>query len=162
MLALAALALVVAGASGGVTYLVRRSDSDLASGPTVVSRPPASHPPRSTTTTSTTTSTTTTTTPAAGPAPVLGTVARTCGSTGHGDCFVSLRSAPNGSSPEVGRLNEGAPVLVVCQVTGEPVTSSVLGRTSTAWSRTLDGKYVSSIYVDAIGFDPLSIQVPCP
>ena len=164
-----ALALVVAGASGAVTYLLRRNDDDRATpAPVTTTRAREKHPATTSTTstTSSTTSTTTSTLPfgvAPAPlAPVLGTVARTCGAGGSGDCFLSLRTAPTGSAPEVQRLPDGAPIFISCQVVGEPVTSSVLHRTSTAWTRTPDGKYAASVYIDAVGFDPLSVSVPCP
>ena len=96
-----------------------------------------------------------------GTVPVFGTVARTCGATGRGDCFVSVRTAPNGTSPEVRRILEGQGLAATCQVAGESVSSSVIGRSS-AWTRLTDGTYVASVYVNAPGFDPLSVSVPCP
>lgn len=96
------------------------------------------------------------------PTAVAAQVARTCGSSGNGDCFLTVRVAPTTNSAGVRRLDEGASLLVVCQVPGEAVRSSLLSSASTAWARTPDNYYVSSVYVDAPGFDPLRISVPCP
>ena len=160
--ALVALGLVVAVGSGAITYFLRKDDSEVAAPVTPSSTGLVpTRPPRSTSTSTISTSTTSTTVPLA-LTPVIGTVARTCGAGGHGDCFVSVRSAPDGNAPEVRRQNDGTPIAVVCQVPGSAAFSSVLNRNSTAWTRLSDGTFVASIYVDAVGFDPLSIQRPCP
>jgi hypothetical protein len=59
-------------------------------------------------------------------------------------------------------MNERDPILVVCQVPGQPVTASAVGRSSAVWWRLPDGTYVASIYVDAFGFDPYTASRPCP
>ncbi len=160
-LGLAALAVVVAVASGAITYFVRKDDGKTA----VSTRGAQDRVARRSTTSSTSTSTTstsTTSTTLAALTPVSGTVARTCGAGGTGDCFVSIRTAPDGAAPEVGRLLETQGLVVECQVNGESVQSSVLGRSSTVWDRTPAGTFLAAVYVDAPGFDPLRVAVPCP
>ena len=71
-------------------------------------------------------------------------VSRTYGASGGGDGFVSLREGPTARSHELGRLTEGSSVEVVCQVTGEVVTSSVLGSGTSVWSRTKTGQYLTA------------------
>ena len=166
--ALVALGVVVAVASGAVTYLVRKNDDSTSTiGTHDVESTSSTRARRTSTTSSTSTSTTTTTTtpfgvPPVTPPPVLGTVANTCGADGRGDCFVSVRTQPTGSSPEVAKIREGQPIVVVCQVPGSSVHSTKLDQSSSAWSRTSDGTYAASIFVDAPGFDPLRVSVPCP
>lgn len=98
--------------------------------------------------------------PGAPPA-VTGTVSRTCGAGGRSDCFVSVRAGPTSASTELLRIAEGAPIEVVCQVPGQPAWSSVLGRSVPVWLRTSDGAYVANVFVDALGFDPVSLNRPC-
>jgi hypothetical protein len=87
------------------------------------------------------------------------TVARTCGASGTGDCYVTERSQPNTSSITLKRWTEGSTLSVVCQVQGQSVSSSVLNRASTVWSRTTGGGYVANIFLD--GIDAFAITVPC-
>lgn len=94
-------------------------------------------------------------------APVFGEVNRTCGAGGGGDCFLSVRSAPDSDAREVVRLSEGDAVVITCTVTGASVTSSVLGRATNVWARTPDGTFVSMAFVDAPGFDPFANNRPC-
>ncbi len=94
-------------------------------------------------------------------APVVGEVNRTCGSGGSGDCFLSVRSAPDSDAREIVRLSEGDAVVITCTVTGASVKSSVLGRTTNVWARTPDGTFVSMAFVDAPGFDPFTNSHPC-
>jgi hypothetical protein len=169
VLALTLLAIVVAVTSGVITYLVRRDDGSPASSDdrvTIETRDSTTTTStRRTTTSSSSSSTSTTSTtavPPVGVTPVSGTVARTCGSGGGGDCFLAIRTSPTGSAPEVGRVLEGQPIVVECQVEGEAVGSTVLGRSGTAWDRTPAGTYVAAVFVDAPGFDPLRVTVPCP
>lgn len=105
-------------------------------------------------------STTTTTSPS--PTAVTGTVSRTCGANGRGDCFVSVRAAPTSKSAEIRRIDEGMPIDVLCQVPGQAARSSVLDRSVPVWLRLSDGHYVANVFVDAIGFDPLALNRPCP
>jgi hypothetical protein len=91
----------------------------------------------------------------------VGKVVRTCGSSGNGDCFLSIRSHPNSDFDEVGRLNEGDAVSVVCQISGERVTSSILGSPTYVWLRLPDGNYVTAAFVDAPGWDIFEITSPC-
>ncbi len=88
-------------------------------------------------------------------------VVRTCGASGRGDCFLSVREGPSLGAREISRLIEGVQLQVVCQVIGDVVSSSALGTPTSVWSRRPDGSYVSSAYVEAAGFDPLSISKPC-
>jgi predicted nucleic acid-binding Zn ribbon protein len=75
-------------------------------------------------------------------------VARTCGKDGvGGDCHLSERTSPSPDATELRRLDEGDALRLSCQVLGEPVRSSALGATSTVWSRTTRGGYVSNAYV---------------
>lgn len=87
------------------------------------------------------------------------TVARTCGSTGKGDCFLIERAQPTGTSAEVKRWPDKSTLSVLCQVQGQSVTSSVLNRSSTLWSRTTTGGYVANIFLD--GIDAFTLTVPC-
>lgn len=80
--------------------------------------------------------------------PARGVVSRTCGKDGiGGDCHLSVRTAPSPDAAELRRLDEGDPLRLSCQVRGEPVRSSALGTTSTVWSRTAQGGYVSNVYI---------------
>jgi hypothetical protein len=94
---------------------------------------------------------TTTEPPAAAPDPpgsVRAVVSRTCGKDGvGGDCHLSERTSPSADAAELRRLDEGDALRLSCQVRGEPVRSSSLGATSTVWSRTTHGGYVSNVYV---------------
>jgi zinc-ribbon domain len=88
------------------------------------------------------------------------TVARTCGRGGvGGDCHLTVRASPSPDSAELRRLDEGDALRLSCQVRGEPVTSSALGGTSTIWSRTTQGGYVSNVYVKARGLKSHSITL---
>lgn len=114
----------------------------------------------STTRPPTTTAAPTTTLP---PLPAFrsGVVSRTCGRSGNGDCFLSVRSAPNSDGPEVYRLDEGSAIDVTCQTYGERVTSSVLGYPTTIWLQMTSGNYVTAAFVDAPGWDPKTLTSPC-
>jgi hypothetical protein len=88
-------------------------------------------------------------------------VSRTCGHSGRGDCFLSVRSGPTSSSTEMYRLNEGTTVSVQCQVEGESVTSSSLGSPTTVWARGTDGNYMSAAFLEGPGLDPFAVTTPC-
>jgi hypothetical protein len=90
---------------------------------------------------------------------VRATVKRTCGLNGAGDCHLSVRSRPSSSGRELARLNEGDALRLACQVNGESVHSSVLGASSTVWSRTASGGYVANVYVAGPSLDPLRITL---
>lgn len=80
--------------------------------------------------------------------PARAVVARTCGKDGvGGDCRLSVRASPSPDAAELRRLEEGDAVRLSCQVRGAPVHSSALGATSTVWSRTTRGGYVSNVYI---------------
>jgi hypothetical protein len=90
----------------------------------------------------------TTTLKPAVPRAVSATVARTCGRDGvGGDCHLSVRTQPASGATELDRLDEGDTLRLSCQVRGESVRSSALGASSTVWSRTTSGGYVSNVYV---------------
>jgi hypothetical protein len=97
----------------------------------------------------------TTTAPAPEPAPgrsVPATVARTCGRGGvGGDCHLSVRARPSSDAGELERHDEGDALRLSCQVRGDAVQSSALGVSSTVWSRTVRGGYVSNVYVKGPG-----------
>ena len=121
-----------------------------------------------TTTTPTTTTTTTTTVPATtttAVAPISNriesTVVRTCGSSGNGDCFLSVRAGPSSNSAELERLSEGETTTVDCQVTGEAVTSSILGAPTDVWVRSSSGGFMSAAFIDAGQLDPFEVTIPC-
>lgn len=140
-------------------YLLLRRDSDRVADPSRT-------PPSSTETSPSSTETSPTTTgspdtsPSSAPTPVTVQVANTCGRTGAGDCFLTERSAPNTHAAQLGTWDEGDTVQVICQVHGEAVESSVLGRSSDVWSRTVDGGYLASIFLS--GVDRFSVVSPCP
>jgi hypothetical protein len=94
-------------------------------------------------------------------ATVTGVVVRTCGSSGRGDCFLSVRSGPTSSSSELRRLTEGTRLRLLCEVTGSNATSSALGWSSNIWIKAADGGYVAAVFIDAPGFDPLRFTHPC-
>ena len=87
------------------------------------------------------------------------TVARTCGASGKGDCFLTERTQATGTSTAVKQWPEKSTLTVVCQVQGQSVSSTVLNRSSTVWSRTTTGGYVANIFLD--GIDAFGITVPC-
>ncbi len=95
------------------------------------------------------------------PMGALGQVVRTCGASGDGDCFVSLRSAPTSKAAELGRMNEGNAFVAECQVVGQSARSSVLGRSTSVWIRTPNGAFASAAFVDIPGFDPFTVTQPC-
>jgi hypothetical protein len=168
---------IEAGSAPAVSAEIQRGTSTIS--PTTI--PPATSTEASVTSTTTTvaaasvTTSTTTTTTAVPAAPtstsagaptsprsadVVAVVSRTCGASGQGDCFLALRSQPTGASTELGRLNEGTQVRVVCQVIGTRVLSSVLDAYSSVWTRTADGAFVANIFLDGPGLQPLSVTLP--
>jgi hypothetical protein len=100
-----------------------------------------------------------TTTAAPTPAAVRATVKRTCGRNGAGDCHLSVRAQPSSAAHELARLNEGAALRLTCQVRGESVHSSVLGASSTVWSKTTSGGYVASVYLAGPRLNPRRITL---
>jgi hypothetical protein len=130
--------------------VARRVAAPTAAAPTATSTPvPA---------TATPTRTRTPTATAAARA-VAATVKRTCGVNGSGDCRLSVRAQPNASSAELRRLKEGDTLKLACQTRGESVHSSVLGASSTVWSKTTRGGYVANVYVSGSGLDPRRITL---
>ena len=100
-------------------------------------------------------------TPEPTPAAVRAVVRRTCGRNGvGGDCHLSVRAEPRSGSAELDRLAEGDSLRLECQVRGESVHSSVLGASSTVWSRTTSGGYVSNVYVSGSTITPRRITLP--
>jgi hypothetical protein len=85
------------------------------------------------------------------PRSVRASVSRTCGRGGvGGDCHLSVRAQPASDAAELQRLDEGDPLRLSCQMRGERVHSSALGASSTVWSRTTHGGYVSNVYVTGL------------
>lgn len=99
--------------------------------------------------------------PTTSPPPRQARVARTCGVTGRGDCFLSIRTGPTKYATEVRRVTEGGTVTVVCQVSGETVRSAILGSPTTVWVRDESGNFMTAAFLDAPGWDPLAITTPC-
>ncbi|WP_445148873.1 zinc ribbon domain-containing protein [Baekduia sp. Peel2402] len=94
------------------------------------------------------------------PRSVAATVARTCGRGGvGGDCHLSVRASPSSDSAELRRLDEGDALRLSCQLRGDPVRSSALGVTSSVWSRTTQGGYVTNVYVKGPGLKSRSITL---
>ena len=71
-----------------------------------------------------------------------------------------MRAQPDASARELRRLKEGDTLRLSCQTRGESVHSSVLGASSTVWSRTTSGGYVANVYVSGSGLDPRRITLP--
>lgn len=93
--------------------------------------------------------------------PRSATVVRSCGSSGRGDCFVSVRSGPTSSAPELSRLYEGTTTEVLCTVYGSSATSSILGRSTDVWAKDPAGRYMSMAFLDVLGWDLYTTTVPC-
>lgn len=110
------------------------------------STPPSSSPPSVTPTSPTQT-------------PVTVTVSYTCGRDGTGDCFLTERSSPSTTGAALRRWQEGDQLLVVCQMQGSLVRSSVTGISSRIWSRTSTGGYVTNVYLQ--GVSATGITTPC-
>ena len=87
-------------------------------------------------------------------------VVNTCGRTGGGDCFLTVRDKPDPKSKGLRNVPDGRNVTVVCQVNGVPVKASVSERETTVWSKTKQGGYVSNAYLR--GIDPYAVTKPCP
>ena len=129
--------------------VARRAAAPTAAAPTATSTPaPATATP------------TRTPTATAAARAVAATVKRTCGVNGSGDCRLSVRAQPDASSAELRRLKEGDTLKLSCQTHGESVHSSVLGASSTVWSKTTQGGYVANVYVSGSGLDPRRITLP--
>ena len=71
---------------------------------------------------------------------------------------MTVREAPTAASGAIVRLNEGEPVQVDCQTTGQSVNSSVLGRSSTVWVRLTGGGFAAAVFIEAPELDPFSIN----
>lgn len=171
-LALVAVAVVI-----GVIVMSGGSpdDTDLAAGgdTTVPTSVDSTTPPvDDTTQTTMTTVTTPPTTPPTQPPPVTqppvepgpreGTIVRSCGVSGKGDCRIAVREGPSTKDKATGRLNEGDKVVFVCTVMGEEVRSTVLNDTTAVWARNEKGTYVSMAYLDIPGWALKETTEPCP
>lgn len=88
-------------------------------------------------------------------------MSRTCGASGDGDCFLSLREGPSPDTEESGRLDEGTTVLIRCEVVGELVWSSVLDAESNVWAVTSTDEFVAGIFLDAAELDLFEVTLPC-
>jgi hypothetical protein len=71
-----------------------------------------------------------------------------------------VRAEPSSGANELDRLAEGDSLRLACQVRGESMYSSVLGESSTVWSRTTHGGYDSDAYVSASTLSPHRITLP--
>jgi hypothetical protein len=69
---------------------------------------------------------------------------------------LALRTAPSRSAatPVIGQLASGSSLAVECGLPGDPVTSPT-GQTSATWLRTSAGAYVTAVYVDVAGPNPI-------
>lgn len=143
--------------SADVPQTPNRSISDAASASSSVT----TSNPAPTTTAVPATPTTTTLPPQQTMVSITGVVARTCGRSGRGDCFLAVRSAPDSRATELRRIDEGSSISVACTVTGERVVSSVLGSPTYVWARTGDGGFVSMAFIDAPGWDLFTDDHPC-
>lgn len=99
--------------------------------------------------------------PPAASGPQTGTVVRSCGVSGKGDCRIVVRSGPSTKDKAVGRMDEGDTAVFVCTVMGEAVRSTVLDGTTSVWARNESGHYVSMAYLDVPGWDTYETTNPC-
>ena len=83
--------------------------------------------------------------------PVGMTVQHTCGASGKGDCFLTVRTGPDSDKSAVRTYNEGDSLTGECWVNGESVTPSATGVTTTKWVRLAGGGYVTGGYVSSLG-----------
>jgi hypothetical protein len=159
---------LVAAVTVGVLAASRLGDGDdpattTATDPPISDPTTASTPTEPTDPTTPTSDPTTPTTPptsqptSTGPTPIATRVEYTCG---NGDCFVSERAGPRADAGEVGSYDEGDTVRVLCQVVGQEISSSLLGRSSRVWARTTNGGFVAAIFL--AGIDKFRVTTPCP
>lgn len=99
--------------------------------------------------------------PPAPTGPLTGTVVRSCGVSGKGDCRITVRSGPSTSDRAVGRMSEGDTAVFECTVMGDEVRSTVLGEATSVWARNERGQYVSMAYLDVPGWDLFETTNPC-
>ena len=71
---------------------------------------------------------------------------------------LKIRSAPNLGGMILGLLPNGSRLTIACQLTGQQITGRV--RTTTAWDRLSDGRYVSDAYVARTGAAPAGCPPP--
>ena len=69
--------------------------------------------------------------------------------SGVGKGGVAVRSAPGVAAAAIGRKAEGVVLRISCQVKGEVVRDSKLGRASALWDRLVTGGYVANVYTTA-------------
>ena len=74
----------------------------------------------------------------------------TCGATGRGDCFLTIRSGATGSSTDLGRMDEGDTFTGECWISGQSVGASASGLRTSKWVRLPAGGYVSGAYVSRL------------
>lgn len=103
----------------------------------------------------------TTTAPPAPSGPLTGTVVRSCGASGKGDCTIAVRSGPSTAEKAVARMKEGDSDVFVCTVMGEEVKSTALDQPTSVWARNERGNYVSMAYLDIPGWDLFETTHPC-
>ena len=71
---------------------------------------------------------------------------------------LKIRSAPSQNGAILGTLANGTRLTLACQQAGQQIAGSV--RTTTAWDRLSDGRYVSDAYVARTGTPPASCPPP--
>jgi murein DD-endopeptidase MepM/ murein hydrolase activator NlpD len=71
---------------------------------------------------------------------------------------LKVRSAPSLTAAVVGSLPDNSRLTILCQSTGANVVGRV--RTTTAWDKLGDGRYVSDAYVRRTGTAPVACPVP--
>ena len=104
----------------------------------------------------------------AGTAAVVGLVlagtgvadAATTATVGTGGGPLKVRSAPALTAPVVGTLANNSRLSILCQQNGARVVGKV--RTTAAWDRLADGRYVSDGYVRRTGPAPATCAAPAP
>ena len=73
---------------------------------------------------------------------------------------LKIRSAPSQAGVILGYLPNGSSTSVICQQPGQRITGVV--RTTTAWDRLADGRFISDAYVWRSGSTPPACAVPVP
>lgn len=73
---------------------------------------------------------------------------------------LKVRSAPSLTAAVVGTVPNNGRVTILCQSTGAKVVGKV--RTTTAWDKLGDGRYISDAYVRRTGTAPVACPAPTP
>ena len=86
--------------------------------------------------------------------------AATTATVGTGGGPLKVRSAPALTAPVVGTVANNSRLSILCQQNGARVVGKV--RTTAAWDRLADGRYVSDGYVRRTGPAPATCAAPAP